>query len=60
MSKEHTKEHMPMSEAIRRITEAQKQLDAGNIDKAIEATPCPGCKEKMLKMKQALEGNSQP
>lgn len=47
---------MSMGEAVRRIAEAQKQLDAGNIDKAIEATPCEGCKDKMLKMKQALEG----
>jgi len=50
-----SKEHMTMGEAVRRIAEAERQLKAGNIDKAIEATPCEGCKEKMLKMKQALE-----
>ena len=54
------KEHLSMGEAVRRIAEAEKQLKAGNIDKAIEATPCKGCKDKMLKMKQALEGNTQP
>lgn len=53
-----SKERMSMGEAVRRIAEAKKQLKAGNIDKAIEATPCPNCKEKMLKMKKALEGQS--
>lgn len=50
---------MTLGEAVRRIAEAEKQLKAGNIDKALELTPCIGCKEKLLKMKEALEGNRQ-
>jgi len=46
---------MPMGEAVRRIAEAKRQLKAGNIDKAAELTPCPGCKEKLLRMKEALK-----
>jgi hypothetical protein len=46
---------MSMGEAVRRIAEAEKQLKAGNIDEAIRLSPCPECKEKMRKMKEALE-----
>jgi len=48
---------MSMGEAVRRIAEAEKQLKAGNIDKAIEATPCPECKKKLEAMKEALDGS---
>lgn len=47
--------HMTMGEAVRRIAEAERQLKAGNIDKAIEATPCPECKKKLEAMRKSLD-----
>lgn len=49
------KEHMSMGEAVRRIAEAKKQLEAGNIDKAIELTPCLNCKKKLEAMRKSLD-----
>lgn len=49
------KEHLTLGETIKRIREAKKHLKEGNLDKAIDTTPCVGCKEKLRQMKKALE-----
>lgn len=50
------KEHLRMDEAIRRIREAKKHLKEGNVEKAIDTTPCVGCKDKLRRILDRKKG----
>jgi len=38
---------LTLGETIQRIVEAKRHLKDGNIQKAIETTPCEDCKKKL-------------
>lgn len=50
------KKHLSLGDTIQRIREAKKHLKQGNLDKAIDSTPCEGCKDKLRRIKDRKKG----
>lgn len=50
------KKRETLGETIQRIREAKRHIKEGNIEKAIETTPCKGCKDKLRKILDRKKG----